>query len=153
MTEKTLNQLNLFEQPSPVLVSVTQVFTINGSAFEVGERVRVANAVAPLDRLNGRLGQIEEITPKFVSVKLEGVAVAVMLRIEAIEKVSKINAFVLDEESQHIEVGALVSSEEAFLGQIGTVRKIGSYCGAIVAWVDYDGKPLYPAALESLSLA
>ena len=153
MTEKTLNQLNLFEQPSPRLVSLPQVFTVNGCDFKVGERVRVAKAVAPLDRLNGRLGQIVEVTPKFASVQLEGVAVAVMLRVEAIEKVSKINTFVLDEELQPIEIGSSVSSEEVFLGQVGTVRRIEPYCGAIVAWVDYGGKPLYPAALESLSLA
>ena len=152
MTERDLNQLNLFEQPSAKSVSLPQP-AVSNSAFEVGARVRVVNAGAPLDRLNGRLGKIVSVMEKFASVELEGVAVAVMLRFEAIDRVSDLNIFISDEVSQHIEIGCSVSSEDVFLGKIGTVRKIESYCGAVVAWVDYGGKPWYPAALESLSLA
>lgn len=51
-------------------------------------------------------------------------------------------------------VGDRVECDAAFIGQVGTVQRIGTHCAVSVVWVDYGGgKPLYPCALEHLSHA
>jgi hypothetical protein len=124
-----------------------------GESFSPGDRVRIAQASSPLEHLNGRLGEIISVSPGLALVQIEGIAIALMLQVEAIEKYTEVSQF-MDDEAPLIEVGCTVECDYAFVGKTGVVRRIERYCGALVAWVDYGpGVPLYPAAVDNLSLA
>jgi hypothetical protein len=124
-----------------------------GESYAPGVRVRIAQASSPLEHLNGRLGEIISVSPGLALVQIEGIAIALMLQVEAIEKYTEVSQF-MDDEAPLIEVGCTVECDYAFVGKTGVVRRIERYCGALVAWVDYGpGVPLYPAAVDNLSLA
>jgi hypothetical protein len=160
-------QLSIFDQPphpvSPALAKAPDYAEMDGDrippvpnpgeSYAPGDRVRIAQAGKPLEHLNGRLGEIISISQGLALVQVEGIAAAMLLRVEAIERYSEISQF-LDDEGPLIEVGCTVECDYAFNGKIGTVRRIEPYCGAMVAWVDFGaGVPWYPAGVESLSLA
>ncbi len=108
----------------------------------------------PLEHLNGRMGEIVSVMPGFASVKIEGIAVAIMLRVEALEKYSEISQYVAtrEEVTDQITVGSVVECDRAFIGRSGVVRRVEPHGKIAIAWVDYGkGQPLYPALLESLS--
>jgi hypothetical protein len=161
-------QLNLFDQPPPVSPALAKApdhaeamgdrippassFSPN-ECYAPGDRVRITQAGPPIQYLNGRLGAVVSVSPGLALVQVEGIAVAMLLRVEAIEKYTEISQF-MDDEAPAIEVGSAVECDYAFVGKVGVVRRIEMYCGGMVAWVDFgSGKPLYPAGMESLSLA
>jgi hypothetical protein len=165
-------QLSIFDQPPPVSPALAKApdhaeasgdhippAPSSSESFSLGEsyaprvRVRIAQAGPPLEHLNGRFGEIISISPGLALVRIEGIAIAIMLRVEAIEKYTEVSQF-MDDEAPLIEVGCTVECDYAFVGKTGVVRRIEPYCGALVGWVDYGPSvPLYPAAVESLSLA
>jgi hypothetical protein len=149
-------QLNLFDPPqTPVSAPVTPPTdrTSPGESYAPGVRVHIIQAGPPIEHLNGRLGEVVSVRQGLTSVQVEGIAAAMLLRVEAIERYSEITQY-LDEEAPWIEVGSSVECDYAFNAKIGVVRRIEIYCGGMVAWVDFgSGKPLYPAGMESLSLA
>jgi hypothetical protein len=161
-------QLNLFDQSPPVSLAPAKALDNAeamgdriqpaprlsvGESFSPGDRVRIAQAGPPLEHLNGRLGEVVSVSPGLALVQVEGIAVAMLLRVEAIEKYTEISQF-LDDEAPAIEVGCTVECDHAFVGKTGFLRRIEPYCGALVGWVDYGpGVLLYPAGVESLSLA
>jgi hypothetical protein len=159
-------QLSIFDQPPPVPPALAKApdhaeamgdrippALSLGESFSPGDRVRIAQASSPLEHLNGRLGEIISVSPGLALVQIEGIAIALMLQVEAIEKYTEVSQF-MDDEAPLIEVGCTVECDYAFVGKTGVVRRIERYCGALVAWVDYGpGVPLYPAAVDNLSLA
>jgi hypothetical protein len=81
-----------------------------------------------------------------------------MFRVEALERWSSISDFTTTREAAEsvclVSVGDRVECEGAYVGRIGTVRRVGVRCGGIIAWVDYGkGVPLYPCPVERLLLA
>jgi hypothetical protein len=159
-------QLSIFDQPPPVSLALAKA-PDNAEAmgdrtppapspresFSPGDRIRITEAGSPIQYLNGRLGEVVSVRQGLASVQVEGLAVAMLLRVEAIETYSEITPY-LDEEAPLIEVGCSVECDDAFIGKVGVVRRIERYCGALMGWVDYGpGVPLYPAAVERLSLA
>ena len=162
------SQLSIFDQLPPVSLALAKApenassigdHTSTASSFSPsdrfspGDRIRITQAGPPVEYLNGRLGNVVSVRQGLASVEVEGVAAAMLLRTEAIERYSEITQY-LDEEALSIEVGSTVECDYAFVGKIGTVRRIEQYCGALVGWVDYGlGVPLYPAGVDSLCLA
>jgi hypothetical protein len=162
-------QLSIFDQPLPPVSSASANALENAEAigdrtppapslspsesFTPGFRVRITEAGPPIEHLNGRMGEVVSVSPGLALVQVEGIAVAMLLRVEAIEKYTEISQF-MDDEAPTIEVGSAVECDYAFVGKVGVVRRIEMYCGGMVAWVDFgSGKPLYPVGMESLSLA
>jgi hypothetical protein len=155
------NQLSIFDTPtpesSPELLNQKTICTGTlDKNFAPETRVCITQSSPPLEHLNGRMGTILSVTPGFASVQVEGIAVAMMLRVEAIEQYSEISQYIAthEEVTDLIIVGSLVECDRAYLGLSGVVRRVEPYCGVMVAWVDYgDRRPWYPAPLESLNLA
>lgn len=159
------SQLSIFDQPSPVPVVHAPALGKDpsvgvasddrfspGESYAPGVRIRITQAGPPIEHLNGRLGKIVSVKQGLASVQVEGIAATMLLQVEALDKYSDITQY-LDEIDPVISLGSSVESDYAFIGKVGVVRRVESYCGALVAWVDYgSGKPWYPAAVESLSL-
>jgi hypothetical protein len=152
-----LTQLDLFDPPqSTQSIDRSAAPADHASPSEIfspGDRIRIVQAGKPIEHLNGRLGEVLSVRQGLASVQVEGVATAMLLRTEAIERYNEVSQF-MDNEVLAVEVGSVVDCDYAFVGKIGTVRRIEVYCGTLVAWVDYGaGVPLYPAGVDSLSLA
>jgi hypothetical protein len=154
------SQLNLFDQPSPVLsdIAVKPATLDNQDAglFKVGDRIQIIKAGAPLQHLNGQKGHIVSCVAGNVGVQVEGVAVVLMFPCEALESWTPISEYTRAREAAEtvelFRVGDRVECHLAFIGHVGTVQRIGMHCTITVAWVEYgEGKPLYPCALEYLS--
>jgi hypothetical protein len=155
-------QLNLFDPINPISEAIAPTFPPfdDGieSGFAVGDRIQIVKAGPPLHNMNGQKGEVVGLMPDAVSVQVEGVAVALMFRPEALQKWTPIAEYAAarDEAESVVlfRVGDRVECDAAFAGQVGTVQRIGTHCAVTVAWVDYgEGKPLYPCALEHLSRA
>jgi hypothetical protein len=151
-------QLSIFDQPPPPpeAVALDAIAPAPGS-FSPGTRIRITQAGPPLEHLNGQRGEIVSLMSGLALVKVEGIATAMMLRFDALIQWSPISEFTtIREETESISlvsVGDRVECDRAYVGQVGTVRRVGIQFGVMVAWVDYgDGKPWYPAIVESLSL-
>lgn len=155
------DQLSIFDQPPPLEAApLTAEIPVNveGEIFALGDRIQITQVGPPLEHLNGQKGEIISLLPGLASVKVEGIATAILLRVEVLERWSPIGEFTTTREAAEsvclVGVGDLVEDEGAYVGQIGTVRRIGVQCGVMVAWVDYgEGVPLYPCPVERLSLA
>jgi ribosomal protein L21E len=152
-------QLNLFDPISPIPQAIEpSPPSINSYAvrgFEVGDRVQIINAGSPFQHMNGQKGDVVGLKPDMVSVQVEGVAVSLMFRPEALEKWTPVSEYTTaNDEAESVvlfRVGDRVECDSAFVGQVGTVQRIGTHCAVTVAWVDYGGgKPLYPCSLENL---
>lgn len=154
-------QLSIFDQPLPfpqTIVCNQPENEVADSSFALGDRIQIVNAGPPLQHLNGQKGKVIGLTPDVVSVQVEGIAVAMMFCPEALVKWTSISEYTISsDEAESVflfRVGDHVECDSAFLGQVGTVRKLGVHCATAVAWVDYgEGKPLYPSPLEHLSRA
>ncbi len=154
-------QLSIFDQPPPIEVAASvpeAPAAIEGEIFAPGDRIQITQVGPPLEHLNGQKGEIISLMPGLASVKVEGIATAIMLRVEALERWSPISDFTTVREAAEsvclASAGDLVECEGAYVGRIGTVRRVGVQCGGRVAWVDYgEGVPLYPCPVEQLSLA
>jgi hypothetical protein len=154
-------QLSIFDQPLPLEAATPAAetpTTVEGEIFAPGDRIQIAQVGPPLEHLNGQKGEIISLMPGLASVKVEGIATAIMLRIEALERWSPISDFTTVREAAEsvclASVGDRVEYEGAYVGRIGTVRRVGVQCGVMVAWVDYgEGVPLYPCPVERLLLA
>jgi hypothetical protein len=153
-------QLNLFEQinaaPSGLAPETPALDDGSRGCFAVGDRIQITKTGAPFEHLNGQKGIVVGLMPDAVSVQVEGIAVALMFRSEAIEKWTPIHNYTsTSAETESVvlfRIGDRVEGHAAFLGQVGIVRKIGTHCTITVAWVDYgNGKPLYPCSLEHLT--
>jgi hypothetical protein len=158
------SQLNIFEQiPQPVKdttpdLNHSMLDAFSSSGLTVGDRIHIIRAGPPFEHMNGQKGEVTELKADAVFVQVEGIAVALMFRREALEKWTAISEYTTArEEAESVvlfRVGDRVECDSAFMGQVGTVRKIGTHCAVTVAWVDYGaGKPLYPSPLEHLSQA
>jgi hypothetical protein len=146
-------QLSIFEQPPP-LEPVPSI-TIEGEIFALGDRIQIAQIGPPLEYLNGQKGEIIHLRPGLASVKVEGIATEIVLRVEALERWTPISEFTaVREDAESVGIfclGDLVECEGAYIGRVGTVRRIGVHCGVRVAWVDYgEGVPPYPCSVERL---
>jgi hypothetical protein len=158
---KNTEQLNLFEQPSPVPQSIDSAQPLDknfDNGFAIGDRIQIVKAGNPFQHMNGQKGKVVALTPDAVSVQVEGVAVALMFRPEALEKWTLVSGYMsATAEAESVilfRVGDRVECHFAFIGKIGIVQSIARHCAATVAWVDYgNGKPLYPSSLEQLTLA
>lgn len=153
-------QLNLFEQinaaPSALAPETPVLDHGLKGHFAVGDRIQITRTGAPFEHLNGQKGIVVGLMQDAVSVEVEGIAVALMLRSEALEKWTPIHNYTsASAETESVvlfRIGDRVECHIAFLGQVGIVRKIGTHCTMAVAWVDYgNGKPLYPCSLEHLT--
>jgi hypothetical protein len=91
-------QLSIFDQPPPVPPALAKApdhaeasgdrippVPNPGESYAPGDRVRIAQAGPPLEHLNGRLGEIISISQGLALVQIEGIAAAMLLRLEAIE--------------------------------------------------------------------
>jgi hypothetical protein len=154
-----VDQLNLFDSINSISEAIAPISSTivdcAPSGFAVGDRIQI-NAGPPLQHMNGQTGEVVGLMPDAVSVQVEGVAVALMFRPEALEKWTPISEYTTasDEADAVVlfRVGDRVECDSAFVGQVGTVQRIGMHCAVSVAWVDYgEGKPLYPSPLEHLS--
>jgi ribosomal protein L21E len=148
-------QLNLFDPIDPTPQPLVDCAV---SGFEVGDRIQIISAGTPLQHMNGQKGEVIGLMPDAVSVQVEGVAVALMFRPEALERRSPVSEYTTARDEAEavvlFRVGDRVECHSAFVGQVGTVRRIGMHCAVTVAWVDYgERKPLYPSSLEYLSRA
>jgi ribosomal protein L21E len=154
-------QLDLFGQPNPPQSATTPVEPLEKcleSGFSVGDRIQIVKAGPPFENRNGQKGKVIGLAPDAVSVQIEGVAVTLIFRPEALEHWAPINDYIGARTEVEpvilLRVGDLVECDLAFVGQIGTIQKIGMHCGITVAWVQYgNGKPLYPCSLERLTPA
>jgi hypothetical protein len=149
-------QLSIFDRPTP-LESVFPA-TVEGEIFALGDRIQITQIGPPLEYLNGQKGEIIHLRPGLASVKVEGIATAIVLRVEALERWTSISEFTaVREEAESVGIfclGDRVECEGAYIGRVGTVRRIGVRCGVMVAWVDYGkGVPPYPCSVERLLLA
>jgi hypothetical protein len=155
-------QLNLFDPTTTIseAIDLTPPPLDEGThgGFAVGDRIQIIKAGPPFQHMNGQKGEVVGLITDAVSVQVEGVAVSLIFRPEALEKWTPINEYTAArEEAESVvlfRVGDRVECDAAFIGQVGTVQKIGTHCAVSVVWVDYGGgKPLYPCALEHLSHA
>jgi hypothetical protein len=153
-------QLNLFEHinAAPLALAPETPALDDGprGCFAVGDHIQITKTGTPFEHLNGHKGIVVGLMPDAVSVQVEGIAVALMFRSEALEKWTPIHNYTstcAETESVVLfRIGDRVEGHVAFLGQVGIVRKIGTHCTMTVAWVDYgNGKPLYPCSLEHLT--
>lgn len=153
-------QLNLFEQmnaaPAALAPETPALDDCPRGHFAVGDRIQITRTGAPFEHLNGQKGIVVGLMADAVSVQVEGIAIALMFRSEAIEKWTPIHHYTsTSAEAESVvlfRIGDRVECHVAFLGQVGVVRKIGTHCTMTVAWVDYgNGKPLYPCSLEHLT--
>jgi hypothetical protein len=129
-------QLSIFDQPPPVppalakapdhaeasgdrippaLAPSSSESSSPGESYAPRVRVRIAQAGKPIEHLNGRLGEIISISQGLALVQVEGIAAAMLLRLEAIEKYTEISQF-MDDEAPTIEVGSAVECDYAFVG-------------------------------------
>lgn len=150
-------QLSIFDQPPPPQALASETTAPAPENFGPGTIVQIAQAGPPLEHLNGQKGEIVSLMPGLALVKIEGIATAMMLRFDALIQWSSVSEFTAAREEAEsfclLSVGDRVECDRAYVGQVGTVRRVGIQCGVMVAWVDYgDGKPWYPAMVESLSL-
>ena len=153
-------QLDLFGHPSPPQSAISAVQPLEeslGSGFIIGDRIQIVKAGPPFENRNGQKGKVVGLAPDAVSVQIEGVAVALIFRPEALELWAPINDYIVARAEVEsvilLRVGDHVECDLAFVGQIGTIQKIGMHCGVTVAWVQYgNDKPLYPCSLERLTL-
>ena len=157
-------QLNLFEHINPApLAIVPEILPLDerasdrtaGDSFAPGLCVKIVQAGEPFQHLNGQKGIVMGFMADAVAVSVEGIAVPLMFRPEALEKWTQMGEYTaasLEAESVVLfRVGDRVECHVAFVGHVGIVRKIGTHCGITTAWVDYGkGKPLYPCSLEHL---
>ena len=152
-------QLNLFEQmnaaPSELAPETPALDDCPRGHFAVGDHIQITKTGAPFEHLNGQKGIVAGLMADAVSVQVEGIAVALMFRSEALEKWTPIHSYTsTSAETESVvlfRLGDRVECHAAFLGQVGIVKKIGTHCTMTVAWVDYgNGKPLYPCPLEHL---
>jgi hypothetical protein len=137
----TDGQLNLFEQINPAPSAIAP---------------ETLSVDYPFQHLNGHEGVIVGLMPDAISVRVEGIAVALMFRPEALEKWTPIGEYTAASAEAEAVVlfreGDRVECHTAFIGHIGTVSRVGMHCGVPVAWVNYGkGKPLYPCSLEQLT--
>jgi ribosomal protein L21E len=154
-------QLDLFGQPNPTSSTASPVQPLQeclDCGFTIGDRIQIVKAGPPFENRNGQTGKVVGLGPDAVSVQLEGVAIALIFRPEALKQWAPINDQIgtrAETESVILlRVGERVECDLAFVGQIGTIQKIGMHCGVTVAWIQYaDGKPLYPCSLERLTPA
>lgn len=149
-------QLSIFDRPPPLEPAPSA--TVEGEIFALGDRIQITQIGPPLEYLNGQKGEIIHLWPGLASVKVEGIATAIVLQVEALELWSPIDDFTTSREAAELVclagTGDRVECEGAYVGRIGTVRRVGVQCGGMVAWVDYgEGVPLYPCSVERLSLA
>jgi hypothetical protein len=159
-------QLNLFEQidPNPLAIApetgpLEERIISNctaGESFAPGICVKIVKAGAPFQHLNGQKGIVRGFMADAIAIQVEGIAVTLMFRPEALEKWTQIGEYTAagtEAESVTLfRVGDRVECHAAFIGHVGIVRKIGTHCGATTAWVEYGkGKPLYPCSLEHLT--
>jgi ribosomal protein L21E len=153
-------QLNLFEQinaaPSALAPETPALDDCPRGRFAVGDCIQIAKTGAPFEHLNGQKGIVVGLMADAVSVQVEGIAVALIFRREALEKWTPIHNYTsTSAETESVilfRVGDRVEGHVAFLGQVGIVKKVGMHCAMSVAWVDYGNeKPLYPCALEHLT--
>jgi hypothetical protein len=158
-------QLNLFEHNNPIpLAIVPETLPLDerasdrtaGESFTPGICVKIVNAGAPFQHLNGQKGIVMGFMVDAISVQVEGIAVTLMFRPEALEKWTQMGEYTAaSTEAESVvlfRAGDRVECHVAFIGHVGIVRKIGTHCGVTTAWVDYGrGKPLYPCALEHLT--
>jgi hypothetical protein len=160
-----ITQLSIFDQPPPPPEALApdtkaphQESAPAPETFTLGTRIRITQAGPPLEHLNGQKGEVVSVMQGLALVKVEGVATAMMLRFDALIQRSPISEFTTTREEAEsislVSVGDRVECDRAYVGQVGTVRRVGIQFGVMVAWVDFgDSKPLYPALVESLSLA
>jgi hypothetical protein len=155
-------QLNLFDRSNPDPLPAPSIDPASESdlthGFVVGDRIQIVNAGSPLEHLNGRRGEIVGLRSDVISVRVESIAVTLAFRPEALEKWTTIREYsTAGEEAETVEivrVGDRVECSCAFIGRIGTVRKLGMHLAVRIAWVDYGAyRPWYPVALENLNLA
>jgi hypothetical protein len=162
-------QLNLFEHINPAPVAIvpetlpiderTSSSGTTGESFAPGVCVKIVKAGVPFQHLNGQKGiVVGSMADDAISVQVEGIAVALMFRPEALEQWTQIGEYTAaSAEAESVvlfRVGDRVECHVAFIGDVGIVRKIGAHCGVTTAWVDYGkGKPLYPCSLEHLTQA
>jgi ribosomal protein L21E len=158
-------QLNLFEHINPAPLAIApeilpdEQISHNCTAvedFAPGICVKIVNAGAPFQHLNGQKGIVMGFMADAISVQVEGIAVTLMFRPEALEKWTQMGEYTAaSTEAESVvlfRVGDLVECHVAFIGHVGIVRKIGTHCDVTTAWVDYGkGKPLYPCSLEHLT--
>jgi hypothetical protein len=159
-----ITQLSIFDQPptpealAPDADSWSTSISPAPESFGIGTIVQIAQAGPPLEHLNGQKGEVVSVMQGLALVKIEGIATALMLRFDALIQWSPIREFMTAREESEsfclVSVGDRVECDRAYVGRVGTVRRVGVLCGTMVAWVDYgDGKPFYPALVESLRLA
>lgn len=153
-------QLSIFDQPPPpeAATAAEVPAMVEGEMFAPGDRIQIIQVGPPLKHLNGQKGEIISLLPGLASVKVEGIATLMVFRVEALERWSPISDFMTTwEEAESVclwSVGDRVECEGAYVGRIGTVRRVGVQCAVMVAWVEYgEGVPLYPCPVERLSLA
>jgi hypothetical protein len=154
-------QLSIFDRPPPLEPATPATkasTTVEGEIFALGDRIQITQIGPPLEYLNGQKGEIIHLRPGLASVKVEGIATAIVLRVEALERWTSISEFTaVREEAESIGIfclGDRVECEGAYLGRVGAVRRIGVRCGVMVAWVNYgEGVPPYPCSVERLLLA
>jgi hypothetical protein len=159
-------QLNLFEQINPAsLAIVPETLPLDDhivsdcttdESFAPGICVKIVKAGAPFQHLNGQKGIVMGGRADAISVQVEGIAVTLMFRPEALEQWTQMGEYAAaSTEAESVvlfRVGDRVECHVAFIGYLGIVRKIGTHCGVTTAWVDYgQGKPLYPCSLEHLT--
>jgi hypothetical protein len=151
-------QLSIFDRPLSLEAQPLAPSSIEGAIFVPGDRIQIARVGPPLEHLNGQKGEIISLLPGAASVQVEGIATAIVLRVEALERWSPIGEFTaVREEAESVSIfclGDRVECEGAYGGRVGTVRRVGVQWGVMVAWIDF-GKdvPLYPCPVERLSLA
>jgi hypothetical protein len=158
-------QLNLFEHTnSTPLAIVPETLPLDervsdltaGDRFALGICVKIVQAGAPFQYLNGQKAIVIGFMADAVAVQVEGIAVPLMFRSEALEPWTQMGEYAaanIEAESVVLfRVGDRVECHVAFIGHVGTVSKIGMHCGVTTAWLDYGkGKPLYPCSLEYLT--
>ncbi len=152
-----LEQLSIFDQTHPPEALAPETTAPAPESFGPGTIVQIAQAGPPLEPLNGQKGEVVSVMQGLALVKIKGIATAMMLRFDALIQWSPISEFTAAREESEsfclVSVGDRVECDRAYVGQVGTVQRIGVQCGVMVAWVDYrDGKPWYPSPVERLSL-
>jgi hypothetical protein len=103
-------QLSIFDLPPAPKALAPDTKNPAPETFRPGTRIRITQAGPPLEHLNGRVGEVVSAMQGLALVKIEGIATAMMLRVEALETYSEIRQSVdaFDDVAQPIIVGSIV---------------------------------------------